>query len=414
MITAIRVPPMGESIKEATVTGWRLKEGDLFQSGAVLCELETDKITMELQAPSNGRLLKILHGDGATVGIDEAVAEYEEVGAEAIPEAAIPARPSAPTESGPGAEQPIAEKPGRPVKPEPRAQIEQAVMPSVRRLAEEFGIEPSSVEGSGHRGQVTKGDILGELEKKRAAPVSPSVGGRAPSGERETVVPMSRIRIRIAERLIEAQQTAAILTTFNEIDMTAVMELRAKYKEAFTQRHGVSPGFMSFFARAVVQALIEFPAVNAEIRGSDIVYKNYYSIGVAVGGPRGLVVPVVRDVDTLSFADIEREIARLATKVKDGTISLSDLDGGTFTISNGGVYGSLLSTPILNPPQSGILGMHAIQRRPIAIGDAVVIRPMMYVALSYDHRIVDGREAVSFLVRIKQLIEDPSRVLLDV
>lgn len=292
-------------------------------------------------------------------------------------------------------------------------------MPAAQRLMSESGIPAGTVGGTGKGGQVLKEDVVRHLEKGPAATASaappPAVrrtGGS--SGERERVVPMSRLRQRIAERLVEAQQTAAILTTFNEVDMGNLMEMRSRYKDAFKEKHEVGLGFMSFFVRACIEALRAYPAINAEIRGTDIIYKNYFDVGVAVGGPKGLVVPIIRDADQLSFAGIESEIMRLALKVKDGSIALSELEGGTFTISNGGIYGSMLSTPILNPPQSGILGMHNIVKRPVVVNDQIVIRPVMYLALSYDHRIVDGKEAVSFLVRVKECIESPERMLLEV
>lgn len=401
-MSQIKVPPMGESISEATVASWRVKPGDRFNSGDILVELETDKVTMEVPAPTAGVLKEIKHNSGATVRVDEVLGEYEEgAGAAAAPAASAAASPApAPAASSPA---PAASAPAS-------GQKNETLPPGARRLAAESGVNPADVAGTGKRGQVTKPDVVNYLENRGAAGAA---GKAASRGERETVQPMSRLRQRIAERLVEAQQTAAILTTFNEVDMHAVMELRARYKDQFKERHEVGLGFMSFFVKAVIQALQEIPAANAEIRGTDIVYKNYYDIGVAVGGPKGLVVPVIRDADALSMAGIEQEIMRLAGRVKEGSIALEELQGGTFTISNGGIYGSMMSTPILNPPQVAILGMHNIVKRPVVINDQIVIRPMMYLALSYDHRIIDGKEAVTFLVRVKQCIEDPARMLLD-
>ena len=417
MATPIKVPEMGESISEGTVADWRVKEGDAVASGAVLCELETDKVTQEIYAPAAGVISKINAATGQTVRVGEVLAVLEE-GA---------------TGNGKGAAAPVAtaSAPGVVVTPAAPAAGDRPPMPAAQRLMAEQGVSASSVSGTGKGGQILKEDVIHHLAGQKAAgpaaAVAPSGSakpGAAPppairrataaTGERERVVPMSRLRQRIAERLVEAQQTAAILTTFNEVDMHSLMDLRSRYKEAFKQKHEVGLGFMSFFVRASIEALRAYPAINAEIRGTEVVYKNYYDVGVAVGGPKGLVVPIVRDADQLSFAGIESEILRLALKVKEGSIALSDLEGGTFTISNGGIYGSMLSTPILNPPQSGILGMHNIVKRPVVVNDEIVIRPIMYVALSYDHRIVDGKEAVSFLVRLKECIENPERMLLEV
>ncbi|MDH5655304.1 MAG: 2-oxoglutarate dehydrogenase complex dihydrolipoyllysine-residue succinyltransferase [Spirochaetia bacterium] len=389
MAQEITVPQIGESITEATLAAWRINEGDAFNGGDILVELETDKITMELPAPESGTLTKIIRNTGETVPIGEIIASYE------------PGEGKNPSPEGLQESETTANRP---------------LPPGAKRMAEEHNVDLSSVKGTGRGEQIRKEDIVHHLEKSSSASpaLPPSISRSTDSGEREKIVPMTRLRQKIAERLVEAQQTAAILTTFNEVDLSNVMKIRSRYKESFKEKHGSSLGFMSFFTKASVEALKEFPAVNAEIRGMDLVYKNYYDIGVAVGGPRGLVVPVVRNADLLSFADIEKEIARLAGKVNDGSIGIEELQGGTFTISNGGVYGSLMSTPILNPPQSGILGMHSIQKRPVAVNDEVVIRPMMYIALSYDHRIVDGKEAVSFLLKVKQCIEDPERMLLDI
>ncbi|HMU81716.1 MAG TPA: 2-oxoglutarate dehydrogenase complex dihydrolipoyllysine-residue succinyltransferase [Leptospiraceae bacterium] len=387
----IKVPPMGESISEATVAGWRKKPGEQVNTGDILVELETDKVTMEVPAPASGVLSKIVKNSGEIVKLGDLLATLEEGAATA---AAKPATAAA--------------------APQPAAQSQNTTLaPGAARLASEAGVNPASVAGTGVRGQVRKEDIVNHLEKS-TPDVPPGKSRPVSTAGREVVQPMSPLRKKIAERLVQAQQTAAILTTFNEVDMQRVMDLRAKYKDAFKEKHGAALGFMSFFTRAAIEALRAFPAVNAEIRGTDIVYKNYFDIGVAVGGPKGLVVPIIRNAEQLSFAELEKEILRLAVKVKESSISLDDLQGGTFTISNGGVYGSMLSTPILNPPQSGILGMHNIVKRAVVIDDQIVIRPMMYLALSYDHRIIDGREAVSFLVRIKECIENPERMLLDI
>ena len=393
---------MGESITEATVADWHVQPGQAVESGDILVELETDKVTMEVPAPVAGVLKEIKKQSGVTVTIDEVLAVIEEGAA-----GAAPTENTKPAASAPAAASPSS-------APESAANANTTLAPGARRLADEQGVNPADVTGSGKRGQVTKSDIVDHLEKGPAA--APAAAARKPkaAGAREEIVPMSRLRQRIAERLVEAQRTAAILTTFNEVDMHNVMEIRSRYKDKFKETHGVGLGFMSFFVHACVDALKAYPGVNAEIRGTDIVYKNYYDIGVAVGGPKGLVVPIVRDVDTLTFAGVEQEILRLAGKVKEGTLSLDELQGGTFTISNGGVYGSMMSTPILNPPQSGILGMHNIVKKPVVVNDEIVIRPMMYLALSYDHRIVDGKEAVSFLVRVKECIENPERMLLDI
>jgi 2-oxoglutarate dehydrogenase E2 component (dihydrolipoamide succinyltransferase) len=404
---------MGESITEATVADWRVEPGQSFDSGDILVELETDKVTMEVPAPVAGVLKEIKKESGATVTIDEVLAVIEEgTGGTADPGPAAPTATQSAPDSASGAPSAASGTPAGSMQPNT------TLAPGARRLAEESGVDPATVAGSGKRGQVTKADIVDHMQKggapSAARAPTPTPTRTVQPGEREQIVPMSRLRQRIAERLVEAQQTAAILTTFNEVDMFNLMQIRARYKDRFKETYEVGLGFMSFFAKACVDALKAYPGVNAEIQGTNIVYKNFYDIGVAVGGPRGLVVPVVRDVDQLSFAGIEQEIARLAGKVKDGTLGLDELQGGTFTISNGGVYGSMLSTPILNPPQSGILGMHNIVKRPVVVGDEIVIRPVMYLALSYDHRIVDGKEAVSFLVRVKECIENPERMLLDV
>jgi 2-oxoglutarate dehydrogenase E2 component (dihydrolipoamide succinyltransferase) len=400
----IRVPTLGESVTEATIGKWFKQPGDTVAVDEPIVELETDKVTIEVPAPASGVLAEIAAKDGDTVAVGARLGEIKE-GAGA-PSKATPA-PTGQTAAKPAAA-PAA----------PAAQV----APSVRKLAAESGVEVSTVPGSGKDGRVTKGDMMAAIERAAAAPTpiaqtAAAVQVRAPSpaddAAREERVKMTRLRQTIARRLKEAQNTAAMLTTFNEVDMGAVMELRSQYKDLFEKKHGVKLGFMGFFVKACVQALKEIPAVNAEIDGSDIIYKNYYHIGVAVGTEKGLVVPVVRDCDRKSFAQIEKEIADFGRRAREGALKIEEMQGGTFTISNGGVYGSLMSTPILNAPQSGILGMHKIQERPMAVAGKIEIRPMMYLALSYDHRIVDGREAVTFLVRVKEILEDPARVMLD-
>lgn len=396
MSTEIKVPPMGESITEATVASWHKNVGEAVKEGEILVELETDKVTMEVPSPKNGVLKQIIKQTGETVRIDEVLAILED---------SLTSQEPTPTP-----------KPTEPKKEETQ-QVEMA--PSAKRLVMENNLDPSKISGSGKHGQITKEDVIHHLEKKEIKQepkieVQQEVRPAITEPKREEIVPMSRLRQRIAERLVEAQHTAAILTTFNEADMSKIMEYREKYNEIFQKKYGIKLGFMSFFVKACVQALKEFPAVNAEIRDKNIVYKYYYDIGVAVGGPRGLVVPVVRNADKLSFAEIELEIARLAQKVREGTITLEELSGGTFTISNGGIYGSMMSTPILNPPQVGILGMHNIVKRAVVVNDQIVIRPMMYLALSYDHRIIDGKEAVSFLVRVKECVENPERMMFEI
>jgi 2-oxoglutarate dehydrogenase E2 component (dihydrolipoamide succinyltransferase) len=383
----IRVPTLGESVTEATIAKWFKKEGDAVKADEPLVELETDKVTVEVPAPASGKLEKINVIAGTTVTIGALLGSIAEgaAGAEAQKTAAPVAAAPAPTKA---AEIPLS--------------------PAVRKAVVENNLNPAEILGSGKDGRITKGDVINTLEKPAPTPLTPRV-----SGSSEERVKMSRLRQTIARRLKEAQNTAAMLTTFNEVDMTNVMAMRNQYKEVFEKKHGVKLGFMSFFLKACIQALKDVPAVNAEIDGEDLVYKNYYHVGVAVGTDKGLVVPVLRDADMLSFSGIEKTIAAYGKKARDGQLQIADMQGGTFTISNGGIYGSLMSTPILNAPQSGILGMHKIQERPIAMNGQVVIRPMMYLALSYDHRIVDGKEAVTFLVRVKETLEDPQRALLD-
>jgi 2-oxoglutarate dehydrogenase E2 component (dihydrolipoamide succinyltransferase) len=393
MAVEIKVPSLGESITEATVSKWLKRQGDPVAVDEPVAELETDKVTLEVPAPAAGTLSEILAEEGANVPVGAVLGRIGD-GAAAAPHP-LPL-PASGEREGP------AKREG-----EGRQALKRSG-PAVRKLIEESGLDAAVIAPTGPGGRITKGDVLAA----RPLP-SPSTSPAPATGEREVRVRMTRLRRRIAERLKAAQNTAAMLTTFNEIDMSAAITLRERHRDAFEKKHGVRLGFMSFFVKAAVVALNEFPAVNAEIDGDDIVYKNHYDIGVAVGAEQGLVVPVVRDVDRLSFAEIEKQIAEYAHKARDGKLTIEELSSGTFTISNGGIYGSLMSTPILNPPQSGILGMHKIDRRPVAVGDKVEIRPMMYVALSYDHRIVDGREAVSFLVRIKECVEDPSRILFE-
>jgi len=414
----IRVPTLGESVTEATIGRWFKHAGDAVTVDEPLVELETDKVTIEVPSPAAGVLSEIMVQDGETVAPGALLGQIKE-GAAAPAKAAPPAAP--PPAAKPAAPQPQPTPAAAPPAAK-AAPADAPLAPSVRKLAAESGISAATVPGSGKDGRVTKGDMLEAIARAVAAPTpvaqpAAAVQARAPSppddAAREERVRMSRLRQTIARRLKEAQNTAAMLTTFNEVDMANVMALRAKYRDLFEKKHGVKLGFMGFFVRACVQALKDIPAVNAEIDGSDIVYKNYYHIGVAVGTEKGLVVPVVRDADRLSLAEIEKKIADFGHRARDGALTIEEMQGGTFTISNGGIYGSLMSTPILNAPQSGILGMHKIQERPMIVEGAIKPRPMMYLALSYDHRIVDGREAVTFLVRAKELLEDPTRLVLD-
>jgi 2-oxoglutarate dehydrogenase E2 component (dihydrolipoamide succinyltransferase) len=400
----IRVPTLGESVTEATVGKWFKQPGDAVAVDEPLVELETDKVTLEVPAPAAGVLSDVAVKNGDTVAVGALLGQIKE-GAGATPKVPAPAaKPAETSKQAPAA---------------PQRSSEMPVPPSVRKMAAESGVDPSKVSGTGLHGQVTKGDMLSAIERAAAqpTPVSAPAQMRAPSpaddAAREERVHMTRLRQTIARRLKDAQNTAAMLTTFNEVDMSAVMHLRNQYKDLFEKKHGVKLGFMGFFVRACIQALKEIPAVNAEIDGTDIVYKNYYHIGIAVGTDKGLVVPVVRDAQTMSLAEIEKTIADFGRRARDGSLKIEEMQGGTFTITNGGVYGSLMSTPILNAPQSGILGMHKIQERPVVIAGKIEARPMMYLALSYDHRIVDGREAVTFLVRVKEGLEDPARVVLD-
>ena len=415
-MTEIRVPTLGESVTEATIGKWFKKPGDAVAVDEPLVELETDKVTIEVPAPAAGVLAEIAAKNGETVAVGALLGAINPGAGAASPGAAAP--PAEPAKAPP----PVAPVAAPPQPPPKVAAADAPLAPSVRRIAGETGVDPAAVPATGKDGRVTKGDMLAAIERAALAPMpvpqpAAAVQVRAPSpaddAAREERVRMTRLRQTIARRLKDAQNTAAMLTTFNEVDMAAVMALRSHYKDLFEKKHGVKLGFMGFFVRACVQALKDVPAVNAEIDGSDIIYKNYCHIGIAVGTEQGLVVPVVRDCDRKSLAEIEKEIAGFGRRARDGQLKIEELQGGTFTITNGGVYGSLMSTPILNAPQSGILGMHKIQDRPVAIAGKVEIRPMMYLALSYDHRIVDGREAVTFLVRVKELLEDPSRLVLD-
>jgi 2-oxoglutarate dehydrogenase E2 component (dihydrolipoamide succinyltransferase) len=408
----IMTPALGESVTEATVARWTKKAGDAVRKDEILVELETDKVSLEVAAPSDGVLSEIAFEEGATVEPGAVLGKITE-GA-AAPKAAPAAAPAPAKAPEPVAAAAPAPAPTPTRAPAPKAAAEPVLAPSAQRVVAENRLDAVAIAGTGKDGRITKGDALAALDARASAPAAPT--GPAPVRavhEREERVRMTRLRQTIARRLKEAQNNAAMLTTFNEVDMSAVMAMRAQYKDAFEKTHGVKLGFMSFFVRAVTHALKMVPDVNAEIDGTDLIYKNHYDIGVAVGTEKGLVVPVVRDADAMSLAEIEKAIGALGKKARDGQLAIEDMQGGTFTISNGGVYGSLMSTPILNSPQSGILGMHKIQERPMAIGGQVVIRPMMYLALSYDHRVVDGQGAVTFLVHVKEAIEEPQRLLLD-
>ena len=414
-MTDILVPTLGESVSSATVARWLKKAGEAVAADEPLVELETDKVTVEVNAPSAGVLEAIAAAEGAEVGPGSVLGSIAAGGAAAAPKA--PAQPQ--VETPRAVTGPVA-VPGAPSGSAPAAAQGAAPgvapLPAAAKMMADTGATAAAVgTGTGKDGRITKGDVIDYLARPAPATAAPATPkpARAPE-EGEERVKMTRLRATIARRLKEAQNTAAMLTTFNEVDMGAAMALRTEYKDAFEKKHGVKLGFMSFFVKACVAALKEFPAVNAEIDGDEFVYKNFVHMGIAVGGPSGLVVPVVRDADQMSFAEIEKTIASFGKKARDGSLKLNELAGGSFTITNGGIYGSLMSTPILNPPQSGILGMHKIQDRPMAVGGKVEIRPMMYIALSYDHRIVDGKEAVSFLVRVKESIEDPRRLMLDI
>jgi 2-oxoglutarate dehydrogenase E2 component (dihydrolipoamide succinyltransferase) len=424
MPTPIVVPGLGESVTEATVAKWMKNVGDPVKADEALAELETDKVTQELYAPAAGTLGEITAPAGSVVAIGAVIGQIVD-GAVA---AAAPAKPA--PAAAPAPAQAAAPASPQPAAPAAKPAAAETLSPAVRKMVAESSLDPSQIAGTGKDGRLTKGDVTAHLAKPAAPQISPApapapqpAARPAPQPEtphvpraltaNEERVPMTRLRRRIAERLKQAQNTAAMLTTFNEVDMGAVMALREQYKESFEKRHKVKLGFMGFFVKAAIQALKEIPAVNGEIDGNDIIFKNHYDIGVAVGTEQGLVVPVVRDADKMSLPQIEAKIGELGKRARDGKLAVEDLMGGTFTISNGGVYGSLMSTPILNPPQSGILGMHKIQQRPMAVDGKVEIRPMMYLALSYDHRIIDGREAVTFLVRMKECLEDPQRLILE-
>src|SRR6478672_4365496 len=413
-MTEIRVPTLGESVTEATIGRWFKKAGDAVAVDEPLVELETDKVTIEVPAPSAGTLGEISAKDGETVAVGALLGQINDgaAGAAAKP-AAAPVKAAAAPPSPPPAVAAAAPK---------TTSADAPLAPSVRKISAESGIDAATVPGSGKDGRVTKGDMLAAIERAASAPTpvnqpAAAVQVRAPSpaddAAREERVKMTRLRQTIARRLKDVQNTAAMLTTFNEVDMSHIMAMRAQYKDVFEKKHGSKLGFMGFFTKACVQALKDIPAANAEIDGTDLIYKNYYHIGVAVGTDKGLVVPVVRDCDHKSIAEIEKSIADYGRRARDGQLKIEEMQGGTFTISNGGIYGSLMSTPILNAPQSGILGMHKIQERPMVVGGKIEVRPMMYLALSYDHRVIDGKEAVTFLVRVKESLEDPARLVLD-
>jgi 2-oxoglutarate dehydrogenase E2 component (dihydrolipoamide succinyltransferase) len=410
MATEIRVPALGESVAEATVGRWFKKPGEPVSADEPIAELETDKVTLEVNAPASGVLAEIVAKDGETVSAGALLGQ--------IGDAASAAPPKAEAKPAPPPTAPVSPAPALAPAPATLSPLAMPASPAAAKIAADHGLDPAIVAGTGKRAQVLKGDVLDYVAKPSAPAPAPAMPPPFPAPasaeDREERVPMTRLRQTIARRLKDAQYTAAMLTTFNEADMTEVMALRARYKDAFEQKHGVKLGFMGFFVKACAGALREVPSVNAEIDGADIIYKNYYHLGVAVGTDKGLVVPVVRDCDRLDLAGIERTIADLGKRARAGELKIEEMQGGTFTITNGGVYGSLMSTPILNVPQSGILGMHKIQERPVAVAGKIEVRPMMYLALTYDHRIVDGKEAVTFLVRVKEALEDPARLLLDI
>ncbi|MCG8493663.1 MAG: 2-oxoglutarate dehydrogenase complex dihydrolipoyllysine-residue succinyltransferase [Sneathiellales bacterium] len=430
MTVEIRVPVLGESVTEATVGQWFKQVGDAIEKDEPIVELETDKVTLEVNATEAGRLEEIIANEGDDVEVGALLGQIiaGAAGAASAPKAAAPAPEKAP-EPAPAPAAPAAAPAPAPAAPAANgAAVE--VLPAAQKLIDENNLNAASIRGTGKDGRITKGDVLEAMENGGQSPAAPAPAAApaaapapaapaVPAGprseaDREERVKMTRLRKSIATKLKDAQNTAAMLTTYNEVDLTNLMALRAEYKDLFVKKHGVKLGFMSFFTKACIAALQELPAVNAEIEGDHIVYKNYYHMGVAVGTPNGLVVPVLRDADQMSFAEVEKGIAELGKKARDGKLSMADMQGGTFTISNGGVYGSLMSSPILNAPQSGVLGMHKIQERPMVVDGEIKIRPMMYLALSYDHRIIDGKEAVTFLVRVKEALEDPQRLLLDV
>jgi 2-oxoglutarate dehydrogenase E2 component (dihydrolipoamide succinyltransferase) len=399
MIVEVKVPQLSESVAEATLLDWHKKEGERVSRDENLIDIETDKVVLELPAPADGVLVKIIKKARDSVGSGDVIAQID-------------------TEGKAAAAAPVQAKPAAAPAPSPAPSSKPAVMPAAQKIAAEKGIDTAQIQGTGRDGRVTKGDVLETRTTPKPAPLQqppPPVNvDQLTSGRPEQRVPMSRLRQRVAERLVQSQSTAAILTTFNEVNMAPVIEMRKRYQERFEKEHGVRLGFMSFFIKAAVHALKRFPLVNASIDGTDIVYHGYFDIGVAVGSPRGLVVPIVRDADRMSFAEIEKKIGDFGKRAQDGRLTLEELTGGTFSISNGGVFGSMLSTPIINPPQSAILGVHATKERPVAENGQVVVRPMNYLALSYDHRIIDGREAVLFLVSIKDALEDPARLVLEI
>jgi len=405
MLVEVKVPQLSESVAEATLLAWHKRQGEAVKRDENLIDIETDKVVLELPSPADGVLVSILKGDKGTVVAGEVIAKIDTDGKAA----AVASK-----------KEEIKEQP----KEKPKPAAAPAVMPSAQKIAAEKGIDTASIQGSGRDGRVTKGDVLQQAGKPSIPAQTPQTALQQPappvnveqllSGRPEQRVPMSRLRQRIAERLVQSQSTAAILTTFNEVNMQPVMEMRKRYQERFEKEHGTKLGFMSFFVKAAVHGLKKYPVVNASVDGTDVVYHGYFDVGVAVGSPRGLVVPILRDADQLSFAGIEKKIAEFGKKAQDGKLALEDLTGGTFSISNGGVFGSMLSTPIINPPQSAILGVHATKDRAVVEGGQVVVRPMNYLALSYDHRIIDGREAVLFLISIKEALEDPARLILEI
>jgi 2-oxoglutarate dehydrogenase E2 component (dihydrolipoamide succinyltransferase) len=417
MLVEVKVPQLSESVAEATLLSWHKKAGEAVKRDENLVDIETDKVVLELPAPADGVLASVVKGDGSTVAAGEVIATLDTEGkgaAAPAPAAAVRVEPAA-----------VA-----PTPPPETLRQDARLMPSARKLVDEQGIDPTRITGSGREGRITKADVMNQMARSQpvAVPATPAAPAAKPAlppapvpvsvdkllaGRPEQRVPMSRLRARVAERLVQSQSTAAILTTFNEVNMQPVIELRKKYGERFEKEHGVRLGFMAFFVKAAVYALKKYPVVNASVDGNDIVYHGYFDVGVAVGSPRGLVVPILRDADQLSFAEIEKKIADFGKRAQDGKLGIEELTGGTFSISNGGVYGSMLSTPIINPPQSAILGIHATRERPVAENGQVVIRPINYLALSYDHRIIDGREAVLSLIAIKEALEDPSRLLLE-
>ena len=412
MSIEVKVPQLPESVADATLVAWHKSAGDKVSRDENLADLETDKVVLEVPAPADGVLKEIRISDGTTVTAGEILAILEPgeaAGKSAAKAAPDDAKGEAQGDAEPAEEAEESDDDGEPGKAAGR------LSPSVRRLVEEHGLDPAAIRGTGRDGRISKADVMAHLEKspKGGKPAAVTEPSAAPRGAREDRrVPMTRMRARIAERLVDAQATAAMLTSFNEVDLGAVMDIRKRYRDSFEKKHGVRIGFMSFFAKAAIEALRKFPVVNASVEGNDIIYHDYYDIGIAVSTERGLMVPVLRDADLMSFADIERTIGEFAAKARDGKIGVDDLTGGTFTITNGGVFGSLMSTPIINPPQSAILGMHKIQDRPMVVDGEIRIRPMMYIALTYDHRIIDGREAVQFLVSIKESLEDPARLLI--